>query len=199
MRQIWINVALLLGIGLMLPVYRYLHKTYQSVQTAKASGVWAQIPLHIPTKADYLAALQKEAKSLSLKLNIYGATITVEASEPLPIYNFLYRMNRMPALQVVSFTMKREKGRVVAIIKSVIPEGGRSAGELMPQTQDTFYMPRFFYVNAAAEVDGQKQTWVNGKNYGPSCPWPLYHTFDKQTGMVKKGDLRPRLSLTSGV
>ncbi|MEK7655046.1 MAG: hypothetical protein AAB323_02195 [Pseudomonadota bacterium] len=199
MRQIWINVALLLGIGFMLPVYRYLNQIYQSVQTAKASGVWAQIPLHISTKVDYISALQKEAKSLSLKLNIHGATITVEASDPLQIYNFLHYMNRMPVLQVVSFTMTRKKGRVIASIKSVILEGRRSASEFMPQTQNPFYMPRFFYVNAATEVDEKKQIWVNGKNHGPSCPWPLYHTFDKQTGMVKKGDLRPRLSLTSGV
>lgn len=206
--MMWRNVALVLGIALMLPIYRYMQQTHCVVQMAQSSDVWGQIPLDIPARADCINALQKQAKALSIKLKIQDSMLTLQALDLLPIYNFLHRMNRMPVLSIESFTMKREKGKVVAIIilsKSCISDRGSSSmigkGSSIARftlAEGDFYTPSFFYVNAAAEVDGQKQIWVNGRSYGPSCPWPLYHTFDKRTGMVKKGDLRPRLSLTSG-
>lgn len=216
--MMWINGILALGIGLIFPVYRHMQQVHRLVKNAEATGVWDQIPVHISTQADYLDALQKEAKSLSLKLKIQDSTITVEASDPLPIYNFLHRMTKLPTTQILSFTMKREKGRVVAFVilgnpgyakgcvvarseardrgsSSMIGNRSSIRGFAPVEDDPHFYSPRFSYVNATAEVDGKKQIWVNGKSYGASCPWPLHHTFDKQTGTVKKGDFRPKLSL----
>lgn len=192
-----LNIGLGLSIGLVFPVYRHMQHMHQLVQTAKSTRMWGQIPQNIPARADYVDALQKQAKSLSLKLSDQSSTVSVQGCDPLAIYTFLYRIIQMPALQVESFHMKREKQKVTATIKSIIPEGHRLIRNRMPQMQTAFYSPRFFYVNAVVEVDGQKQIWVNGQSYGVSCPWPLYHTFDLQTDTVKKGDLRPRLSLTS--
>lgn len=194
----WVNIPLALGVGLLLPVYWHEHQTHQLVKNAKSTGVWAKIPTMIPTHENYIDTLQKQAKLLSLKLDIQGSTITVQAPDPFRIYKFLHRILQMPTLRIESFTMKRDKGKVLAsIIINVI--NGSSINPYPPAAKnDGFYSPRFFYVNATTEVDGQKQIWVNGQSYGASCPWPLYHTFDRQTGTVKKGDLRPRLALTSG-
>lgn len=199
--MIWINVILALGIGMMFPVYRHMQQTHQLIENAKATGVWMQIPQYIPVLTDYVNALQKQAELLSLKLTVQENIVTVQAVEPLTIYTFLHCMIQMPALCIKSFSMKREKGRVSATIilgKSVARHRG-SVNYIKTGITTPFYSPRFFYVNAVVEVDGKKQIWVNGENYGPTCPWPLYYTFDLQTGIVKKGDVRPRLSLTSGV
>jgi hypothetical protein len=94
--------------------------------------------------------------------------------------------------------MEQGKGRVMVTIKMNMTSGSSITGfVLIDEEAQLFYTPRFSYANAATEVDGQKRIWVNGKNYGSTCPWPLYHTFDHQTNTIKKGDLRPRLSLTS--
>lgn len=180
----------------MLPVYWHEHQTHQLVKNAKSTGVWAKIPTVIPTHENYIDTIQKQAKLLSLKLDIHSSTITVQAPDPFPIYMFLHRMLQMPTLRIESFTMRRDKSKFLAsIVLNIIK--GSSLNHYALTEDDGFYKPRFFYVNAAAEVDGQKQIWVNGQSYGASCPWPLYHTFDRQTGTVKKGDLRPRLALTS--
>lgn len=193
-----LNIGLVLGVGLMLPVYRHTHQTYQLVKNAKLTGVWAQIPMMIPARADYVDTLQKQAKILGLKLSVQGSIITIQTSDLLPIYKLLHRMTQIPTLRIESFAMKREKRKILTtiIIKVINGSSINRAAHLVED--DGFLKPRFFYVNAATEVDGQKQIWVNGQSYGTSCPWPLYHTFDRQTGAIKKGDLRPRLSLTSG-
>lgn len=193
----WINITLALGVGFLLPVYWHEYQTHQLVKNAKSTGVWKKIPTVIPKPENCIYTLQKQAKLLSLKLDIQSSIITVQTLDPFPIYTFLHRILQMPTLRIESFTMKRDKSKVLAsIIINVI--NGSSIKRYAPVTKnDSFYTPRFFYVNAAAEVDGQKQIWVNGQSFGASCSWPLYHTFDSQTGTIKKGDLRPRLALTS--
>jgi|GEM_PF-5832474 len=199
MQRRWLDAIFLLGIILLLPVYRYMHHTHLLVQTAKKEGTWEQIPSGIGDLCSYMDAIKKQADILSVKLEIQGTRITMRAQEDLSIYCFLAFIHNLPALSILSFKKQKDKNKFIAVVDVNVPKKFKTKILLEPayKTTESFYSPRFFYVNASAEVDGKKQIWVNGQNYGASCPWPLYHTFDKQTGVVKKGDLRPRLSLTS--
>ena len=158
--------------------------------------------MNIPSSKDYIQIIKKRAQALSLKLSINGTTVTVQASESLQIYNLLNYISHFPALSIESFTLETKKGKMVGTIR-IAPPTLSGVGRSQPvdshlrENDGDFYPPWFFYVNASNEVDGRKQIWVNGKKFGESCPWPLYHTFDKKTGCIKKGDLRPQLALTS--
>ena len=197
-RGCWVQALLVLGIIVVFPFYRQADRAHQLVQEAKKTGVWNYVPARIPAHDVYIDAVEKQGKLLSLKLKRKKRTITIDKANFASILMFVYRIVQMPALQIEALSLKQEGGSTSAIITIVVPESTQENRIAIPPPREgLFYTPRFFYVNARIEIDGQRQFWVNGAHYGSSCPWPLYHTFDRQTKTVKKGDLRPRLSLTS--